>query len=99
MLTSIPYIYISSSNPYTSKIRKRGTYLSVFLQEISFEQLWHSSGAGITVDVELSRLEGSSLTCLLVAQQICSANTQTLRINSDFPYAPVTQLASSGELD
>ena len=68
-------------------------------QEILFERLWHSSGAGVKVDVELSRLEGSPLTCRLVAQQIGSTNTQTLRINSDFPYAPVTssQLANTGK--
>ncbi|XP_047737990.1 netrin receptor UNC5C [Hyalella azteca] len=72
-------------------------------QEISFESLWNSPSGGSADFPSLSfRLERSDsqmllegrcppLSCRLVVQQKgCTADRQVIRINTDFPYAPVT---------
>ncbi|XP_068223501.1 uncharacterized protein [Palaemon carinicauda] len=62
-------------------------------QEISFERLWGSSHEAVSAAFTLGRTEGTSapLSCRLLAQQKgSSTHRQILRINSDFPYAPVT---------
>lgn len=62
-------------------------------QEISFERLWGSSNEAVSAAFTLGRTEGTSapLSCRLLAQQKgSSTHRQILRINSDFPYAPVT---------
>ncbi|KAK7084089.1 Netrin receptor unc5c [Halocaridina rubra] len=62
-------------------------------QEVSFEHLWNGSREPVSVAFTLIRTEGkeSPLSCRVVTQQKgLSTHRQHLRINSDFPYAPVT---------
>ena len=62
-------------------------------QEISFEKLWGAKSDPVSISFTLERTEGSSapLACRMVAQQKgSSTHRQVIRINSDFPYAPVT---------
>ncbi|XP_066944513.1 LOW QUALITY PROTEIN: netrin receptor UNC5B-like [Macrobrachium rosenbergii] len=62
-------------------------------QEVSFERLWKGSQEAVSVAFTLNRIEGSEapLACRVVTQQKgLSTHRQLLRINSDFPYAPVT---------
>lgn len=65
------------------------------LQEIPFETLWGStSDCSVRVHFTLERSEGSPfspLSCRVLTQQKGSSiNRQVMRINTDFPYAPVT---------
>lgn len=62
-------------------------------KEISFEKLWGAKNDPVSISFTLERTEGSSapLACRMVAQQKgSSTHRQVIRINSDFPYAPVT---------
>ncbi|KAK4297833.1 hypothetical protein Pmani_029784 [Petrolisthes manimaculis] len=64
-------------------------------KEIPFEGLWGAQTDPVSVSFSVGRAEGSSaapLACRVVAQQKGAATTQrqVIRINSDFPYAPVT---------
>ncbi|XP_069999606.1 netrin receptor UNC5C isoform X2 [Penaeus vannamei] len=62
-------------------------------QEISFEGIWGAKSETVSTTFTLERSEGTAaaLACRVVAQQKgSSAHRQLIRINSDFPYAPVT---------
>ncbi|KAG7176925.1 Netrin receptor UNC5C-like, partial [Homarus americanus] len=62
-------------------------------KEISFETLWGAKNDPVSASFTLERTEGSSapLACRMVSQQKgSSTHRQVIRINSDFPYAPVT---------
>lgn len=62
-------------------------------KEISFETLWGAKNDPVSAAFTLERTEGSSapLACRTVAQQKgSSTHRQVIRINTDFPYAPVT---------
>ncbi|XP_071551464.1 netrin receptor UNC5C isoform X2 [Panulirus ornatus] len=62
-------------------------------KEIPFEMLWGAKSDPVSAAFTLERTEGTSapLACRMVAQQKgSSTHRQVIRINSDFPYAPVT---------
>nr|XP_053631794.1 netrin receptor UNC5B-like [Cherax quadricarinatus] len=70
-----------------------GSFLDCSSQEISFETLWGAKNDPVSAAFTLERTEGSSapLACRTVAQQKgSSTHRQVIRINTDFPYAPVT---------
>ncbi|CAL4105766.1 unnamed protein product [Meganyctiphanes norvegica] len=63
-------------------------------QELSFENVWGAVKEPVSTTFTLERDEGTTsvaLSCRVVAQQKGAANQrQVIRINTDFPYAPVT---------
>ncbi|CAL4058639.1 unnamed protein product, partial [Meganyctiphanes norvegica] len=63
-------------------------------QEISFENVWGALKEPVSTTFTLERDEGTTsvaLSCRVVAQQKGAANQrQVIRVNTDFPYAPVT---------
>ncbi|CAL4079276.1 unnamed protein product [Meganyctiphanes norvegica] len=63
-------------------------------QELSFESVWCAGTEAVSSRFCLEREEGTTsvaLSCRVVAQQKGQPNNrQVIRINTDFPYAPVT---------
>ena len=60
---------------------------------MSFEAIWCARNQAMSASFTLERSEGTAaaVACRVVAQQKgSSAQRQLIRINSDFPYNPVT---------